>query len=217
MDDDERRPLLQPSVSETARSDIDVNLQGATGQPVSLNGVQRTKSQTKAAFFFVIVTEALERMAFYSLICNMVLFLNSKPLLWASYHAAFALFTLNGISYVTTVFGGWLADAVCGKYMTILGAFVVYIAGCSVWPALYPYPDIKFDSACNPSVANRSHWCAEQRNSTYGVSFGEENCVWEVFLMIVIISFGYGSVRVNIIPFGAHQVRLHVIWWELRI
>lgn len=200
MDDDETQPLLQPPVSETA------NLQGGTGQTVSLNGVQRTKCQTKAAFFIVIVTEALERMAFYSLICNMVLFLNSKPLLWASYHAAFALFTLNGVSYITTVFGGWLADAVCGKYATILVAFIVYIAGCGLWPALYPYPDIKFSSTCDPPFENKSHWCAEQHNSTFSGNFSEENCVWAVFLMIIIISFGYGSVRVNIIPFGALQV-----------
>lgn len=215
MDDDETRPLLQPSVSETARSGVDVHLQGETGQTVSLNGVQRTKCQTKAAFFIVIVTEALERMAFYSLICNMVLFLNSKPLLWASYHAAFALFTLNGVSYITTVFGGWLADAVCGKYPTILVAFVVYIAGCSLWPALYPYPDIKFSSTCNnQSFENKSHWCAKQHNTTFSPSFSDENCCWAVFLMIIIISLGYGAVRVNIIPFGAHQVKPHFILRE---
>lgn len=207
--DDEYRPLLLPSVSDTARSESDLNLQVATVPTVVVNGdeLQRTKHQTKAAFFIVIVAEALERMAFYSLVCNMVLFLNSEPLHWASYHAAFALFILNGVSYITTVFGGWLADAVLGKYPTILVAFVVYIAGCSVWPALYPYPEIKFTSTCHPSFENMSHWCALNSTSSSG-GFGNENCAWAIFLMIIVISFGYGSVRVNIIPFGAHQVRL---------
>lgn len=214
MGDDGCR-LLPPSPAYGTSSDSDVpedcsssTDQAPPGGPCDDPG-QRTPGQKRLAFFTVILTEALERMAFYSLVCNMVLFLNSDPLSWASYHAAMALFTFNGLSYVATVFGGWVADAMFGKYPTIFAAFFVYIVGCAVWPALYPYPSKTFYSHCGNAHENGTldpHWCAVNTSSSYTVPLGRENCAWVVFLTIGIISCGYGFVRVNIIPFGAHQV-----------
>jgi len=188
----------------------------------------RPRWKQNAAFCFVLVTEMLERTAFYGLVSNMLLFLNSDPFDWASYNAVDAIFTFNGISYIMALFGGWLADAVLGKFRTIVLFFVVYIAGYAFWPALSYQSDPRGTEVV-------PQWCASGNYSTnvtfdgnegryqYGDSYDlyrtasglkddsyvrlhTEPCSWAVYLSIVLIAIGYGSVRANIIPFGAHQV-----------
>ncbi|ESO01894.1 hypothetical protein HELRODRAFT_149824, partial [Helobdella robusta] len=162
----------------------------------------------------VLAAEVAERFAFYGLLCNMALFLNSDPLLWASYNAINAILIFTGVSYFMTLLGGWLADSCLGKYKTVILFFLFYVGGYSMWPSLH---NSKLNSDCK-SRSEAPSWCSSiAHNGSYDnstiydisydrVSLSEERCSWAVFLSLTIIAIGYGGVRVNIVPFGALQV-----------
>jgi len=201
---DERRPLLSSSspdsMGQPARS--------ASSSPLDpdswLSPSGRARWKTRASFILILVTETLERTAFYGLLCNMFMFLNSNPMSWASYNAATIIFVLSGVAYITAIFGGWLADSYLGQFRTIIIFFCIYAVGFAFWPFFYPYP---YETARhNPGAAA---WCRVDSNNSASdniVPFYKENCWWAVYLSIAIVGLGYGIVRVNIIPYGAFQV-----------
>jgi len=239
---DEADPLIistQRTVSHSSEPSV-----GSLGDPAILSANFRPKWKTKVSFCLVLFTETLERIAFYGIVCNLVLFLNSRPLLWTSYNAIDALFVLNGISYVFAIFGGWLADVCLGKFRTIVLFFIIYIIGFGFWPLLYPYPFrdneseivpkwCSFNSTKSPhNSSSLLRWISnevERLSSTElpPVSWYSESCAWAVYVAIAIIGVGYGAVRANIIPFGAHQfehegrtaVRVYFNWfyWSINI
>lgn len=76
----------------------------------------------------IIGTEFCERLAFYGINGNLVLFLKKEFGLsnaLASTHVA--LWT--GACYLTTLLGGWLADAYLNRYFTILLFAFIYLGG----------------------------------------------------------------------------------------
>jgi len=204
----ERSSLLPPSSLESsARSPLSFRRSSSPADtPSSLAAPVRARWKTRMSFVLILVTETLERTAFYGLICNMFMFLNTNPMSWASYNAATLIFVFNGIAYVTAVFGGWLADSCLGKFRTIIIFFCIYTGGFAFWPLFYPYP---FEQdRVNPGPAP---WCCVNSNNSDSdtvVPLYKENCWWAVYLSIAIIGVGYGTVRVNIIPYGAFQVSI---------
>ena len=74
--DDERRSLLPRSSPES------VALPSPPEPSSSLSPSGRARWKTRASFILILVTETLERTAFYGLICNMFVFLNSNPMSW---------------------------------------------------------------------------------------------------------------------------------------
>jgi len=134
---------------------------------------------------------------------------------WASYNAATVIFVLNGVAYVTAIFGGWLADSCLGKFRTIVIFFCIYVVGYGFWPMFYLHPNV--DARRNPGPAN---WCRVDINNSVSdkiVPVTHENCWWAVYLSITIIGVGYGIVRVNIIPYGAFQVLLYNLYFALTL
>jgi len=202
----ERSPLLTRSLPDSVVQSLQ-NASRASTPPhpaSSLSPSGRARWKTRMSFILILVTETLERTAFYGLICNMFVFLNSNPMSWASYNATTVIFLLNGIAYVTAVFGGWLADSCLGKFRTIAVFFCIYVVGFAFWPMFYPYPYAKAHD--NPGPAE---WCRVDSNNSASetvVPLQSENCWWAVYLSVAIVGVGYGIVRVNIIPYGAFQV-----------
>jgi len=202
--DDERRSLLPRSSPES------VALPSPPEPSSSLSPSGRARWKTRASFILILVTETLERTAFYGLICNMFVFLNSNPMSWASYNAATVIFVFNGIAYVTAVFGGWLADSFLGKFRTIVIFFCIYVAGFIFWPLFYLQPQVN-----THEKHEAAWWCHMNSNNSISdsiVPLNKENCWWAVYLSIAIVGVGYGTVRVNIIPYGAFQV-LHYLYF----
>ena len=198
---DERSPLI---VGEGQPQTIHPSPQG---------DVSRSRRRMKLACCAILLTEVLERIAFYGLVGNLVLFLNRNPLDWMSYNAANALFVFTGISYMTSIVGGWLADAKIGKFKTIIFSFVVYLGGYAFFPNL-SYPHIL---NANDGTNVVPAWCGTPpRNSTAGPTKapkegkmpGEEQCAWAVYLALCIIGIGNGFIKANIAPFGADQVSI---------
>ncbi|CAH1800457.1 unnamed protein product [Owenia fusiformis] len=125
--DGERRPLLNGPNSENS-------------------GPHRPRiTKTKLACGAILLTETFERIAFYGIVGNLVLFLNKDPYLWMPYNAVNALAMFTGISYMTSIFGGWIADSTLGKFKTLCIAFLIYAGGYVFFPWLYPYPNVNND------------------------------------------------------------------------
>ena len=166
----------------------------------------RSRFRTQLACGAVLVTEIFERIAMYGAIGNLVMFLNKTPYNWTSYNSVNALFMFTGVTYMTAIIGGWIADSYLGKCRTILLFFLIYIGGYVFLPLLYPYPDPKFEPSKAPG------WCAGSGNGsgwdTDHMDAWDEKCSWAVYLGLGIIALGSAGVKANFAPFGADQVSL---------
>jgi peptide/histidine transporter 3/4 len=172
----------------------------------------------------VLLTETFERIAFYGLVGNLVMFLNKNPLDWTSYNAANALFVFTGISYLTSLFGGWLADAVLGKFKTISIFFIFYIGSYAVFPLLVRYPEDKKNmkvpgwcgvisqngantTTVKPGELTTQEWYVVSPGDTIP-SPGREHCALQIYLALTVMGLANGVIKANIAPFGADQVNM---------
>lgn len=157
----------------------------------------RWKIRTSCAI--ILIVETCERIAFYSLIGNFVLFLKDAPFTWNNINASLVTFIFLGISFVTSLLGGLIADAVLGRFKTLVLAFLVYGLGYSLLTTL---SFNKFSCTIQAPQNNRTiKPLIEIKN------ISNENCSTAVLLIICTIALGGGIFRANIAPFGAEQVR----------
>lgn len=167
--------------------------------------------KVKVAQGAILLTVALERLAFYSLTGNLVLFLNRDPFIWKSYNALYCTFVFLGISYVLSFVGGIIADTLLGKFKTLLFAFVIYLVGYIFLPVV-TYEDNTVSAENNTflqAICGKFRNSEDQQNDK--PSLIEENCAALIFGILTIISVGSGIFRSVIAPFGADQVRsLHL-------
>ena len=76
----------------------------------------------------ILFIELCERMTYYSISGNLVLFCTSV-LFTDSTTAATISLAFTGTSYFIPVFGGYIADTVAGKFNTIYGSALIYFVG----------------------------------------------------------------------------------------
>ena len=219
--EDERRPLLRA---------------GASTRTLPFSSARRSaRGQTTPGNFAcgaVLLTETLERIAFYGVVGNLVMFLTEKPLHWASYNAANALLFFTGFAYVSSLLGGWIADTLLGRFKTILLFFTLYVGGYVILPLL------EMDSGPSSVVERAPSWCSNHKNHVHenttamiglhnettveGTTISwaklvvplapsQEICFWAVYLSATLMGLGIGGVKANIAPFGADQV-IHYIY-----
>lgn len=161
----------------------------------------------------ILVAESLERMAFYGLTCNLVLFLNSEPFYWDGTLASQAPLVFMGVTYLVSPFGGWLADAYLGKFWTIACSLILYLLGMLFYPFVgsdkrtflcgeqiaFPVQPAECMSAnitppANVTCPTRAPYCGAV-----------------IYSSLVLVALGVGTVKSNMTAFGADQVKmLHV-------
>ena len=207
---EERRPLLTRNQSQNGRIPT------------------RSRCQTQLACGAILFTEIFERIAFYGVIGNLVLFLSASPFTWNSYNAANASMLFTGLCYMTSIFGGWLADSVLGRFKTICLFFIIYIGGYIMMPLLaYSHINVQsspiapawcagpkgsinssfYKSPPSPdSPRDQQVWAAYVRRMSSPLNATQETCSWAVYLGLCIMAIGTGAVKANIAPFGADQV-----------
>ncbi len=89
-----------------------------------------------ASICLLLIVNCLERFAYYGIICNYILYLNKDPLDWMSYNATAMLLIFQGITFTSSLIGGWIADSLIGKYNTIAISYVIYVIGYSIFPLI---------------------------------------------------------------------------------
>ncbi|XP_068422998.1 solute carrier family 15 member 4 [Clinocottus analis] len=158
----------------------------------------------------ILLAESLERIAFYGITSNLVLFLNSSPFYWEGTQASQTPLMFMGVTYLISPFGGWLADAYFGKFWTIASSLILYFLGMLFFPFISNYDtriplcgevlafpvqpaeclSTNSTPPSNVTCPNRATYCGP---AVYGGLF--------------LIALGVGTVKSNITPFGADQVK----------
>ncbi|XP_013381601.1 solute carrier family 15 member 4-like [Lingula anatina] len=195
----------------------------ASSGPGRLNN--RAIWRRRFACFTILSSEMFERIAFYGIAGNLVLFLNEEPYLWTSYNSVNAQAFFFGISYLMSLVGGFMADSGCGKYRSIILAFIFYLGGYLFMPFMAPNPsnlkaDWDWDVVKNVTRKKAPAFCRTETTGWYVIgnksSSGDddnhrypwtEQCAWAAYLSLFIMACGVGIVKANLAPFGAEQVR----------
>ena len=131
---------------------------------------------------FILANEFCERLAFYGLSTNLIVYL-TRVMGEESGFAAVQLNLFEGTCYLTPLLGAWLADSLWGRYFTILVFSIIYFFGMvmltlsSALPGLTPPPD-KFPSTLQSAA---------------------------LYISLYIVALGTGGIKPNVSAFGADQ------------
>ncbi|KAM8886968.1 solute carrier family 15 member 4 isoform 2-T2 [Spinachia spinachia] len=158
----------------------------------------------------ILLAESLERVAFYGITSNLVLFLNSSPFYWEGTQASQAPLMFMGVTYLISPFGGWLADAYLGKFWTIASSLVLYFLGMLFFPFI-SNEDTRIQ-LCGEEMAFpvQPAECLSTNGSppiNVTCPIRSAYCGPAIYGGLVLIALGVGTVKSNITPFGADQVK----------
>nr|XP_056707972.1 solute carrier family 15 member 3 [Euleptes europaea] len=158
----------------------------------------------RSACAAVLLVEILERAAFFGIVSNLVLYLNSSNFNWGGSQSSRATLLFMGASYLLSPIGGWLADAYLGRYRTIAFSFLLYLLTACLLPATAS-PDGRVllcgdrsADVVQPSCQRGGAECKQQLPSQY--------CAPIMYTGLLLLALGISSVKANLTPFGADQV-----------
>ncbi|XP_060084812.1 solute carrier family 15 member 4-like [Ylistrum balloti] len=195
---DERRRLLQRTQAPTSRSNVCPGVDDTTDRRSKLG---------RAA---ILLTVVFERCVFYGLTGNLVLYFNLDPYQWTAYNALLVSYFFTGISFLTSFVGGFLGDALFGRFKTLMLSFIIYCVGYIFLPVL-SYNDYKnsdnrdnqtFSAVCWPISKTTNGTDADSMPAPF-----EEPCSLTAYLVLFVIAVGTGIFRANMPPFGGDQTR----------
>ncbi|XP_057438511.1 protein NRT1/ PTR FAMILY 5.2-like [Lotus japonicus] len=177
--------LKSPAIleSEDYTQDGTVDLKGRP--------VLRSKTGTWRACSFIVGYEMIERMAYYGIASNLVLYL-TKKLHEGTVKSSNHVTNWVGTVWIMPAAGAYIADAYLGRYWTFVTASGIYLLGMCLLtlavslPALRPPP-------CPPGVADKD--CQQASSLQMGI----------FFFALYIIAAGTGGTKPNISTMGADQ------------
>uniref|UniRef100_A0A1D1YVW0 Putative peptide/nitrate transporter At5g13400 n=1 Tax=Anthurium amnicola TaxID=1678845 RepID=A0A1D1YVW0_9ARAE len=165
--------------------------------PVDIKGrpiKDLSKTGGWTAAFFIFGNEMAERLAYFGLSVNMVVFMfyvMHRPFT----SSANAVNTFLGISQASSVLGGFLADAYLGRYWTIAIFTTIYLLGLT---------GITICASVSFFVPNQSN--CEQISLLLGDC--EKAKPWQMLCLYVVLyitAFGAAGIRPCVSSFGADQ------------
>ena len=138
VDHSDKLPLVDDEKSEhnefINQSNLSVNPDIIDVQDATPSTAKTTPSKslfTSNRFYgilCILFCELCERLTYYSISGNLVLFCTSV-LDFPSDTAAVIALVFSGTAFFSPVFGGWVADSIAGKYNTIYGGLLIYVIG----------------------------------------------------------------------------------------
>ncbi|NXI36008.1 S15A3 protein, partial [Galbula dea] len=154
----------------------------------------------------VLVVVALERVAFFSITTNLVLYLSSTSTFsWGSTQASYACLFFLAASNLLSPIGGWLADAYLGCYGTVVLSFSLYLLVACLLPVTSTL-DGRF-SLCGQLPASTIQNCSWPSGGTCQGDPPELYCAPTIYTSLLVLALSASSIRANLTPFGAEQVR----------
>ncbi|KAJ3682387.1 hypothetical protein LUZ60_014960 [Juncus effusus] len=178
------------------------------------NPVLRSNRGGWRACSFVVVYEVFERMAYFGISSNLVLYMTTK-LHQGTVASANNVTNWAGTVWLTPVVGAHIADAYLGRYWTFMIASLIYICGMFLLTLTVSLPSLKPPACPHTSDPN----CVQKASSFQLGIF---------FLALYILAVGTGGTKPNISTIGADQFdsfdpkeRAHKLsffnWWMFSI
>ncbi|CAF2495975.1 unnamed protein product [Rotaria sp. Silwood2] len=156
----------------------------------------RLLHQRLLAIYSILASTALERLAFYSLVINLIFTLQLSELDWNSANSVTASFIFFGTSYISTLVFAVLSDAKLGRARTIIIGFFVYIIGYTIVSLI-------------SNTTTHAFFCrsSSKNNETNIDSIIDEHCAGPVIGTLIFTAIGVGATQANMAVFGAEQVQ----------
>uniref|UniRef100_A0A0B7A556 Major facilitator superfamily (MFS) profile domain-containing protein n=1 Tax=Arion vulgaris TaxID=1028688 RepID=A0A0B7A556_9EUPU len=187
----ERAPLLQNKEvlhSLSVSSEDDIYKERETTGRVSVKyepKITLFSPQKLAVVLCVLLVEMCERMAYYGVVANLILFCTST-LNYTSNDATTISLVFSGTVYLIPIFGGFVADSWSSRFNVIYGSGLIYICGLFLL------------------LCSAIDFVALFGDSKYGFTVDDRRIYYIVGLVLVAI--GTGGIKANVGPFGAQQV-----------
>ncbi|KAG6724414.1 hypothetical protein I3842_03G258000 [Carya illinoinensis] len=161
---------------------------------VDLKGrsVLRSKSGGWKACSFIVGYEIFERMAYYGIASNLVLYL-TKELREGTIKSSNNVTNWVGTAWMTPILGAYIADTFLGRYWTFVIASAIYLVGMCLLTLAVSVPALRPPS-CGAGVKEED--CTKKASSLQVGIF---------YCALYIIAFGTGGTKPNISTMGADQ------------
>lgn len=185
MSDIEDQPLLNKSRSTNASITIKREEELTIEQQYTPKPVSDFSPRKLLVVLCILSTELCERLSYYGVVANLVLFCTSI-LNFSSNDAATISLVFSGTVYLVPIIGGHIADAYLGKFNTIYASSLIYLLGLF----LLPCSALDYESFFH--------------NDSYQISVTGRRAIYMAGL--VFIAMGTGGIKANVGPFGAQQV-----------
>ncbi|CAK9139432.1 unnamed protein product [Ilex paraguariensis] len=150
------------------------------------NPAKKNETGTWKACPFILGNECCERLAYYGMSSNLVLYFKHQ----LNQHSATAsnnVSNWSGTCYITPLIGAFLADAYLGRYWTIACFSIIYVIGMTLLTLSASIPGLKptcyEKDKCNPTQT-QSAVC---------------------FLALYLIALGTGGIKPCVSSYGADQ------------
>ncbi|PIA65686.1 hypothetical protein AQUCO_00100884v1 [Aquilegia coerulea] len=154
------------------------------------NPILRSKRGGWTACSFVVVYEVFERMAYFGISSNLVLYLTNK-LHQGTVASANNVTNWVGTVWLTPILGAYVADAHLGRYWTFLIASAIYLSGMCLLTVTVSIPALRAPPCHEVNLADCKHASRLQLAVFYTALY--------------ILAIGTGGTKPNISTIGADQ------------
>ncbi|KAF6022250.1 SLC15A4 [Bugula neritina] len=172
--------------------------------------ILQPSTQHTLACAAVIAANLLERLAYYSIAGNLVFFLYGEPLCWAISLATVTILVLTAITYYLGLLSGWLSDSYFGRYWIIVTGYIIYIFGYIVFIYVSFYFEKfeihDFQNVTYEGTSCNSTWQKDTRPPVCADG-NSPNCLTALYVGVILVAIGAGTVRTNLASFGGDQAR----------
>ncbi|XP_070544234.1 solute carrier family 15 member 4-like [Ptychodera flava] len=143
----------------------------------------KSRKERLLVIICILCTELCERLTYYSISANLVLFCTSELDL-SNQNALTISFVFTGTSYFVPIIGGFIADSIAGKFNAIYGSGLIYFLGAILLPVVaIPFLDLS--------------------DGTHELNTSQKRFYY--LLGLTLVAIGTGGIKSNVGPFGAQQ------------
>ncbi|KAH9626448.1 hypothetical protein KSS87_004950 [Heliosperma pusillum] len=154
------------------------------------NPIRRSERGRWNACFFIVVYEVFERMAYYGISSNLVVYM-TKKLHQGTVTSSNNVTNWVGTIWMTPILGAYIADAHLGRYWTFLISSAIYLLGMSVLTLTVSLPGLKPPQCNEAQISN----CKKASTLQLAIFYGA----------LYTLAIGTGGTKPNISTIGADQ------------